>query len=616
MDLDSRQQTMFDLPTVRLPPFGELAAAGRRCERLQTVRRLAEWVGDRRVTKAGNLTLADARAAVQELGLPDYPSARTANRFPELHTLWRLAVELEFLEVKNGRAEFGAALQADSDSEIVELWVDLLSITLHDAVEQPGDEAKLMPLLVGLYLTTGGVTIDDLTTHVAAASFDVGVDEITTALRSINPQFLGMAFGPIVQSHLATLEAIDAVVLDGEEARLTDLGRFGLACRFEMGGIGAPFVTDLAEATVAQILDLGLTEDQNALFDEWLAARGVESAIESMFEHARGGTPLHRVVAFGMLNQFGPEAGDRIRACFDDRDLRPHANAWLNARGLPAGEATLDDLHRVFIDMVAADLDAADGEALAVRDSIRELAEDAEYDAVQLFENLWQCEHPQTLEVLEALSRHHPDPAAAKAARKAVRSAAGGSPASSLTTTYQLKVTLKGTKPPIWRRIEVPGWIALSGLHAVIQVAMGWTNSHLHEFAIGGCQYGEIDDDAPEELLGEAGYTLAEVVGEGERFEYLYDFGDGWDHAVTIEKVVPSSGDASVARCLAGRRNCPPEDVGGASGLGELLNAYDDPAHEKHSYYRDWLGDGYDAAAFDLDETNAELAKFNLDGSV
>jgi len=112
-------------------------------------------------------------------------------------------------------------------------------------------------------------------------------------------------------------------------------------------------------------------------------------------------------------------------------------------------------------------------------------------------------------------------------------------------------VTLKGTKPPIWRRIQVPGSIALSELHGVIQVAMGWTNSHLHDFEIGGRQYGEIDDDGPEELLEEAGFMLAEVAGERERFEYLYDVGDGWDHAVTIEKVAPSSDDVSVARCLA-----------------------------------------------------------------
>jgi hypothetical protein len=130
-------------------------------------------------------------------------------------------------------------------------------------------------------------------------------------------------------------------------------------------------------------------------------------------------------------------------------------------------------------------------------------------------------------------------------------------------------VTLKGTKPPIWRRIQVPGSIALSDLHGVIQVAMGWTNSHLHEFAIGGRQYGEIDDDGPEELLEEAGFMLAEVAGERERFEYLYDVGDGWDHAVTIEKVAPSSDDVSVARCLAGRRNCPPEDMG--QGVGKVV---------------------------------------------
>ncbi len=412
---------------------------------------------------------------------------------------------------------------------------------------------------------------------------------------------------PYIRNQLEVLAEIDALVVDGDHFRLTDLGRFGLVHWFESGGIGAPFVMDLAAATVAEVLDLGLT--QEGAFDEWLSVLSQDVAAERMLEHARGGTPEHRVIAFGMLDQLGPAAEKAVRSGLDDPDLRPHANAWLSARGLPTGESSLDDLHRVFIDMVAADLD---GDPRSAQESIRELAADAEYDAATLFEDLWRCEHPETLSVLKALAQYHPDPAAAKAARKGVmrlRSTAS-TPADSTdlpASTYQLKVVLKNTEPPVWRRIQVPGSTTLAELHAVIQVAMGWTNSHLHEFEINQRTYGAIDDDAPEALLEAADHALAEVAKEGDRFDYLYDFGDGWSHEVIVEAVLPAE-PVPTARCLDGQRNCPPEDVGGPYRFGLFLKAYDDPASPDYSYYRDWLGDGYDAAAFDLNEVNAELA--------
>jgi hypothetical protein len=591
--------SLFELPTVQLPPFGELAAAARLCERLQAVRRLAEWTGERRVTKTGNLLLADARAAVRELGLPDHPKARAAGGFPELQELWSFAVGMQLIEVEAGRAEYLAEADDDSDGDVVEMWIDLLAITLQDS----GSEQMLMPLLMRLYVDTRGVTIEELAEHVLSASLEIAQGGTRVDLASIGSGLRG-ALEPIIRSQLGALAAIDALVVDGDRVRLADLGRFGLVHWFESGGIGAPFVMDLADATVAEVLDLGLTKD--SAFEEWLAAVGQDVAASRILEHARGGTPEHRVVAFGMLNQLGLTAEKGVRACLDDADLRPHANAWLAGRGLPAGESSLDDLHRVFIDMVAADLD---GDPRSARESIRELADDAEYDAAALFEDLWRCEHPATLSVLEALARYYPDPAAAKVARKGVmrlRSEAGTTPAAPADSTYQLKVVLKHTKPPVWRRIQVPGSTTLASLHAVIQVAMGWTNSHLHQFEIKQRSYGEIDDDAPEALLEAADFTLAEVVDAGDRFDYLYDFGDDWSHAVTVEKVLPA--DPQGVRCLAGKRNCPPEDVGGPWGFEEFLKAYGDPAHPEHTKYREWLGDGYEPTAFDLDEVNAELA--------
>lgn len=605
MDADIGQMT-FELPAVRLPPFGELAAAARDCEQLQAVRRLAGWTGERRVTKAGNLTLADARVAARELGLPDHPGARAARGYPELQDLWTLAIDLELLTVHAGRAELGAEVDDRSDREVVELWIDLLAMTLQDILVFPGDEARLMPLLMRLYVDVRGVTIDDLATHVLAASAGLGADELGEALASITGgKGLEKAFEPIIQRQVEALEAIDALIFDDGLARLTHLGRFGLVHWFEVGGIGAPYVTDLADASVQEVLDLGLTQSPDELFRDWLAALGPDQAAERILEHARGGSPEHRVVAFGMLNQLDLTAEKGVRACLDDRDLRPHANAWLSARGLPTGESSLDDLHRVFIDMVATDLD---DDPRSEREAICSVADDAEYDAAALFEDLWQCEHPATLQVLEALARHYPDPEAARAARKSAMRARPSVVDAPVGPTYQLKVTLQDTKPPIWRRIQVPGLIRLSDLHAVLQTAMGWTNSHLHEFEIAGRHYGEIDLDAPETLLEAADHTLAELVNEGDRFHYLYDFGDSWTHVLTVEKILPNLDGSTAAVCLAGRRSCPPEDVGGTSGYKHFLEAYTDPTHEQHQHFRNWIGDDFNPTTFNLPETNAELA--------
>ena len=402
-------QPLFQLPAVRLPPFGELAVAARRCEQLQLVRRLAEWTGKRRVTKTGNLLLADARPAVRKLGLPDHPEARASTGFPELKELWSLVVGMHLVEGGGGRAAYVAEADDDSDSRVVEMWIDVLAMTL----KSHGDELS-MPVLMRLYVDTRGITVKELAEHAIIASLEISLGEGGLDPGAV-PAGLGTALEPSIRDLLGALAAIDALAADGDVVRLSDLGRFGLVHWFESGGIGAPFVMDLADATVAQVLDLGLTQD--SVFEEWFATVGPEIAAERILDHARGGTPTHRVVAFGMLNQVGAVAADGVRACLDNRDLRPHANAWLTARGLPTADSSLDDLHRVFIDMVAADLE---GDPRSIRDSIRELANDIEYDAAALFENLWRCDHPDTLLVLEALATHYPEPAAAKAARKGV----------------------------------------------------------------------------------------------------------------------------------------------------------------------------------------------------
>jgi len=176
-------------------------------------------------------------------------------------------------------------------------------------------------------------------------------------------------------------------------------------------------------------------------------------------------------------------------------------------------------------------------------------------------------------------------------------------------TVHQLKITLLEVDPPIWRRVLVPSPITLGDLNFILQAAMGWTNSHLHQITIGGVDYSdpqfEMDD-----VVDEFAVTLAEVApAEGFRFNLLYDFGDDWDHEVVVEKILPRKSGQRLPCCLAGERSCPPEDCGGPLGYQELLEAIEDPKHEEHEAMLELFGGSFDPEAFDLNGMNKHLTK-------
>lgn len=172
---------------------------------------------------------------------------------------------------------------------------------------------------------------------------------------------------------------------------------------------------------------------------------------------------------------------------------------------------------------------------------------------------------------------------------------------------YQTKITLCGSRPAIWRRFLVKGDTSLDRLHDIIQYVMGWEDSHLHQFTIRGKRYGIRDEDESERLLDESKYRLSDVISGG-RIEYLYDFGDNWEHTLEIETVGPPEGKTRYPICLGGARACPPEDSGGISGYENFLEAIRDPRHPEHNDYLDWIGDdNFDSEAFDVAKVNGLL---------
>lgn len=172
---------------------------------------------------------------------------------------------------------------------------------------------------------------------------------------------------------------------------------------------------------------------------------------------------------------------------------------------------------------------------------------------------------------------------------------------------FQLKVSLRGIKPPIWRRVLVDGSATLLQVHDVIQAAFGWWNYHLHEFRIGGRDYGVPDPDWDmRTVLDETRYRIDQVAGGGDRFRYLYDFGDDWEHDVVVEKVLARNDVDAVPACIGGKRACPPEDCGGTWGFAEYLTAIADPSHPSHAEMIEWRGD-FDPEAFDPAEFEDNL---------
>lgn len=178
---------------------------------------------------------------------------------------------------------------------------------------------------------------------------------------------------------------------------------------------------------------------------------------------------------------------------------------------------------------------------------------------------------------------------------------------------FEIKITLKGIKPPIWRRVRVPSDMALAQLHDVIQAAMGWDNSHLHEFEIDGERFTgpQMMDEAfdmGDRQADETKVKLNKVVQPKSKFIYVYDFGDNWEHEILVEKTISVDEIlAPLPYCVTGKRACPPEDCGGIWGYTDMLEKLAGPNNAERKELVEWLGSEFDPQYIDLDEINERL---------
>lgn len=177
-------------------------------------------------------------------------------------------------------------------------------------------------------------------------------------------------------------------------------------------------------------------------------------------------------------------------------------------------------------------------------------------------------------------------------------------------TAYEIKVTLRGIRPPIWRRLRVPSTVTLSQLHRALQIAMGWTDTHLHQFRVGREIFGIPDDDPwAEPTADERKARLQQIARVTARFHYDYDFGDGWEHEILVERAQQATNTDLKITCLDGRRARPPEDCGGPHGYAALVRAH---AMNIDPELRELVGPYWHPEDFDLDLVNAQLATLRL----
>ena len=187
---------------------------------------------------------------------------------------------------------------------------------------------------------------------------------------------------------------------------------------------------------------------------------------------------------------------------------------------------------------------------------------------------------------------------------------------------YTLRVDLDGAEPPIWRRLEVSSDLPLNLVHDVVQAAMGWSNSHLHHFTMGPDVNDrrlqpfltDFDIDEGDEGIPESEVRLDQVLGVGgHRLFYEYDFGDSWEHSISLKSIDPRRDGAPLAQCTAGQRACPPEDVGGIHHYNDVVTALGGgDADDWMQETLDWLPSGFDPAAFDLEDTDSAVQAATL----
>lgn len=181
-----------------------------------------------------------------------------------------------------------------------------------------------------------------------------------------------------------------------------------------------------------------------------------------------------------------------------------------------------------------------------------------------------------------------------------------------MSKTLQFRITLRDSKPEIWRRFQVDDILMFHDLHLVIQIVMGWSNTHLYQFIYEGSNYiGNPELSELEDIADDKDVALSMIFDKPKiSMEYEYDFGDGWEHEIILEKIIESDLPLHYPNCLEGEMNCPPEDSGGINAFYQNIKIFKNKKHPEHKEVKEWLGKDYNPDFFDLETVNEYLKSY------
>jgi len=185
-------------------------------------------------------------------------------------------------------------------------------------------------------------------------------------------------------------------------------------------------------------------------------------------------------------------------------------------------------------------------------------------------------------------------------------------PMTAFGDVFVFHVALRDIEPAIWRRLRVPADVSLARLHDILQIAFGWTDSHLHDFLVGDVRISMLDIEDEFFAIDEHAAPFGAVARQDTQILYRYDFGDDWEHDIKVEAVLESGPET--IECLGGARACPPEDCGGTSGYEHVVEVLSKPRHPEHKEMREWVGPRFDPERFDIKAVNKALATLERRG--
>lgn len=612
------------------PSPDQLASAARSCSVLTAARTLAEWIGSGRpVTTRGVLKPAAAVEACDLLGI-ELPTRkpRSALDIDPLMMVWAAASAAGFIEVDHGRVTARPPLRSWLDGTadaVLAIWTRCALESLGLVGEMDQTDLDVLAVLAALHEHDDAISLAELDERVADVIGDATPDCSCPDCTSRGsyphsmfglPDDLDRTEDADAQDAVQALSEFGIAVLRGDIAERTPLGRWFTDVLFRQS---APAADADAAALVSVVT--GLPDTIAVLMSRpWLSARTPAVAARELIAVGESTLGQQRLTALTLARECGPDATPAWREWAAKKGFGAYARAWLaEQEGTEPADA---DMAWITVDMLTTVLDTLPPnlptELLSAL--IQDQAGTGMAEALPL---LADCGHPAASRLVTLLTSRPVTPVAslgnllpevaaavqAPAGRPVPPVRAGRSGAG-----YQIKVKLRGvTKPPVWRRLEVPADLGLDQLHEVLQAAMGWYNGHLHVFSDGWNEYG-----LPDRELGhhdERTVRLSEILADvGDKIRYTYDFGDDWEHDIILEKVLPADAAVTGSVCTAGKGACPPEDCGGVWGYQELKATLADPGADEHDAMLEWLGlasgDEFDPHEFSTGKANDRLSHF------